>query len=104
MSLSVGPKEFLRLIMDSEFVLSGSFHAIVFSILFHKPFLAYNGLTDNRMSQILYSTGLEDYAVTDTNYLCKLSLLNEIDFSQADDYITRERKRSFDFLKKNIAL
>ena len=103
-SLSAGPKEFLRLIMDSELVISGSFHAVVFSILFHKPFLAYNGLTDNRMSQILYSTGLEDYAVTDANYLSKLPLLNEIDFSQADEYIAKERKRSLDFLKKNIVL
>lgn len=102
--LSAGPKEFLRLIMDSDFVISGSFHAVVFSILFHKPFMAYNGLEDNRMSQILQSTELEDYAVTDSNYIAKLPLLNRIDFSRAERYIIKERERSLDFLKKNITL
>lgn len=102
--LSTGPKEFLRLIMDSEFVISGSFHAVVFSILFHRPFMAYNGLEDNRMSQILHSTELDDYAITDSNYIAKLPLLNRIDFSRAESYIVEERKRSLDFLKKNITL
>lgn len=103
-SLASGPKEFLRLLLDAEFVISGSFHAVVFSMLFHKPFLAYNGLTDNRMSQILKSAGLEDYSVTESDYLSSLSKMSEIDFSRADAYISEERVKSINFLRKNICL
>ena len=38
---------------NAEFVISGSFHAIVFSILYRKPFLAYKGDADSRMKQVL---------------------------------------------------
>ena len=103
-SLASGPREFLRFLLDAEFVISGSFHAVVFSMLFHKPFLAYNGLTDNRMSQILRSAGLEDYSITESDYLSALSKISEIDFSRADSYIAEERVKSINFLRKNICL
>ena len=36
-----GPLEFLAWIKNAEFVISNSFHATAFSVLFHKPFLTY---------------------------------------------------------------
>lgn len=34
----IGPREFLRMIFDAEYVISTSFHATAFSIIFHKNF------------------------------------------------------------------
>lgn len=101
-NLAVGPKEFISLLKDSEFVISGSFHAVVFSILFHKPFLAYNGLSDNRMSEILSATDLRELAITADNFMDKINLLGRIDFSQADEHIEKERIRSIKYLDESI--
>lgn len=60
--IAVGPLEFLNLIKFSQYVLSGSFHAIVFSLIFGKSFYAYKGMDDGRISQILKLTELEKLA------------------------------------------
>lgn len=59
---AVGPVEFLNLIKFSRYVLCGSFHAVVFSLLFRKPFYAYKGMSDSRISQILQIAKLESLA------------------------------------------
>lgn len=58
---AVGPIEFLNLVKFSKYVFCGSFHAVVFSILFNKPFFAYEGMKDSRIAPLLKKTGLEQY-------------------------------------------
>ena len=58
----VGPKEFLTLIKYSRFVVCKSFHAVVFSLIFSRPFYAVNGMNDNRVNHLLKLTGLENFA------------------------------------------
>lgn len=60
--IAVGPLEFLNLIKNANYVLCGSFHAVVFSLLFYKPFYAYKGMEDCRISHLLEMTGLEESA------------------------------------------
>ena len=102
--LGCGPIEFLGLIKNAEFVISGSFHAVVFSLLYHRPFLAYKGDSDSRMRQILTNSSLSDYAFDSTNYLSKINLLNHIDFSGFEVYVSEERERSLRFLKDSLDL
>lgn len=102
--LDCGPIEFIKLVRNAEFVISGSFHAIVFSILYQKPFLAYKGDTDSRMKQILANSSLCDYAFDKSNYDSKLDILEHIDFSASENYIERERKNSFTFLKNSLGI
>lgn len=102
--LDCGPIQFIRLVRSAEFVISGSFHAIVFSILYQKPFLAYKGDTDSRMKQILANSSLCDYAFDKSNYDSKLDILDHIDFSASENYIERERKNSFTFLKNSLGI
>lgn len=102
--LDCGPTEFIRLVRNAEFVISGSFHAIVFSILYQRPFLAYKGDIDSRMKQILINSSLCDYAFDRSNYDSKLDILDRIDFSDSENYIERERYNSFTFLKNNLGI
>lgn len=102
--LDCGPIEFIKLVRNAEFVISGSFHAIVFSILYRKPFLAYKGDVDSRMNQILTNSLLLDYAFDKSNYDSKLDILDRIDFSASENYIERERKNSFTFLKNSLEI
>lgn len=59
---AVGPIEFLNLIKYSKSILCGSFHAVVFSLIFGKPFYAYKGMDDSRISHLLNHIGLEKCA------------------------------------------
>lgn len=49
----IGPKEFLNLIKNANFVVGSSFHLIVFSILFQKHFFCIDGDRDRRTNNIL---------------------------------------------------
>lgn len=60
--ISVGPAEFLNLIKHASYVLCGSFHAVVFSLLFQRPFYAFRGMDDSRVSHLLELTGMEECA------------------------------------------
>lgn len=57
-----GPKEFLGLIKNSEVVVTNSFHATVFSILFHKPFFCSRNSFgfNSRMEDLTAALGLQD--------------------------------------------
>ena len=81
------PFDFIKLIRDSKFVISNSFHATAFSIIFEKNFCVVNreeGINE-RMKSVLNDFGLNERLVTkyDDN------LLKEIDYS-----IFREKVQS----------
>lgn len=59
---AVGPIEFLSLIRNARLVMGTSFHAVVFSILFARPFYAVDGMQDSRISTLLSATGLQQFA------------------------------------------
>ncbi len=59
-----GPKEFLNLIKNADFVVGGSFHLLVFSLLFRKNFFCINGDKDFRTNNLLRITELENRAVS----------------------------------------
>lgn len=100
--LDCGPIEFLNLIKNARLVISGSFHAVVFSIIFNRPFLAIGGKTDNRMSHLLRATGLLDYGVSDDDFISALNKIAEIKFEKAKSYIELEKEKSVLFLKNSF--
>lgn len=93
---AVGPSEFLNLIRFSKYVVCGSFHAVVFSLVFAKPFYACNGMTDSRISNLLEMTGLQRCAD-------KLDERGTFDFPQIHarlkPYIDSSRRFLIDSLK-----
>lgn len=60
-------EKWLRAFMDARFVITDSFHACVFSILFHKPFIVMGneGRGNTRFDTLLNMFGLTDRLVTD---------------------------------------
>lgn len=90
--LATGPVEFLNLVMNSRYVVSGSFHAVVFSIIFRKPFYTLNGKADSRVAPLLAQTHLEHFAefpdeiITDNQ--SKLSSANKLLQPLIDQSIT----------------
>lgn len=99
-----GPKEFLSLIDNAKFVISSSFHGTVFSIIFNKPFLAVNGMNDNRISNLLTLLQLENKEVNLDNYVDRVNTVYDIDFKYANKQIEIERGRSRKYLERELEL
>lgn len=59
---ATGPLEFLNLIGNAKLIVSGSFHAVVFSLLLDRQFYAVDGMADARISNLLNLTGLQNLA------------------------------------------
>lgn len=92
----------LRAFHDAEFVITDSFHACVFSILFHKPFICI-GNKNRGMSR--FHSLLSDFSLY--NRLVDIEDMNEyeekeIDWSYVDKVLYEKRQESFQFLNKAL--
>lgn len=56
---SAGPPEFLGYVLGADYVITNSFHALAFSLIFHRPFLVYGHSSKGaRTSDLLSALGL----------------------------------------------
>lgn len=107
---SVGPSEFLTLLKNADYVCTDSFHGMVFSVIFHKQFVAFErfkrtgGKSQNtRIYNFLNLMGLN-------NVLLGQDSLNEweqktnlsIDYKHVDDRLETLRKDSLAYLKSAL--
>lgn len=100
--IATGAWEFLNLLQNAKLVISGSYHALIFSILFEVPFFAVNGDKDNRMQTILKNTGLQDRTISRNDIHSKAINSFRCDFTKAKKFIDRERIRSIECLRNAI--
>lgn len=96
-------ERWLRGFMDAEFVVTDSFHACVFSILFHKPFVVIGNKKRgySRFESLLKLFGLENRLIEDASQF-DISLLCPISddtYRKLDEY----RNNSMEFLNKALA-
>ena len=100
---SAGPEEILGYILHADFVLSASFHATMFSLLFNKRFatLLPGKKTNARIEDVLEQVGLSHRILRTTNDLSELD--REIDFTQANKQIIALREYSRQFLLDTLA-
>lgn len=90
-------EQWIRGFYDAEFIVTDSFHACVFSILFNKPFVAI-GNVDRGMSRfqsLLGIFGLENRLI-DINYSC--DSIEDILWKDVNVLLDHNRKKSMIFL------
>lgn len=98
-SLQPSVECWLRSIYEAQIVITDSFHACVFSIIFNKPFIVLEnkkrGLT--RIQSLLNTFNISDRFVKENMSISKelLDMLPNVDYSML-------KKKSLDFLMKNI--
>ena len=96
----VGPEEFVSLIAHADLIVTNSFHATVFSVLFHKPFRVY--ATDKsgaRMRDLLGNIGLSDRCV---NVMCADDV-PPCDWGDVDSLLDSLREHSWAYLRKALS-
>lgn len=95
------PNEFLEYFKNCEYVITDSFHATVFSIIFNKKFVnILPSGTGTRIISLLRLLGLEKRIANNYN---DFSLIGEeIDYKQVNKKLETERKNSINILDKII--
>ena len=101
-SLRVQPsvESWISGICGASYVITDSFHACVFSILFHRPFavVGNRGRGLSRIEWLLGQLGLESRFVGNGDSLPG----QDMDWDDVDARLDRLRSESMDFLKKNL--
>lgn len=101
----VTPQKWLGYFKSAKLTICCSFHAVVFSLIYHKEFIVISPYENNRILSLLEEVGLSDRCVYNYDQDRIRSILKtEIDWSSVDDYFTEERERSVSFLQKAMAL
>lgn len=95
------PNEFLTLFANAEYVLTDSFHATVFSIIFNKKFIdILPGETNTRILNMLEISGIGKRILEDYNDFHSID--NDIDFQTVNSNIESKRLESIELLKNAL--
>lgn len=96
--------QWLKSFTDAKFVVTDSFHGCAFSIIFNKPFIAIGneGRGLARFTSLLKLFNLEDRLVLAESDITDDLIAREIDWAAINKKVEFERKRSFEYLKKNL--
>jgi hypothetical protein len=93
-------EEWLKGFNEAKFIVTDSFHACVFSIIFKKPFIVYGnkfrGL--DRFVSILSVLGLEDRLILNADQI-KTTMPLEIDWNSVEGKLKLLQEESFTFLE-----
>lgn len=99
--VDVGPREFLSMIKNAEFVVTNSFHGTAFATIFEKPFVSVvSGKPDLRMQTLLCQFGLEEWLVAPDKV--NVEKLLKIDYSKMRYNKAELRKSSLEYLRNAL--
>lgn len=87
---------------DAKYIITDSFHACVFSIIYNKPFIAIgnNGRGLTRFESLLSTFKLNHLLVSENSK--DIDLLKDFDWNQVNSVLEIEKKKSIDFLKSSL--
>lgn len=103
----IGPGCWLKMIRDSEFVITDSFHGVVFCIIFQKNFIAIGNTNRGlaRFRSLLTMFNLEDRLIIDSEFTNEnfVKLLNKkVNYCGHDEKLNKLRSDSINFIKSSI--
>lgn len=100
---SCSPEKFVNYIYNAEYVISNSFHATAFSIIFEKKFFVVPHATLNsRIMNLLSISGLEERQITKDEGIHKENSDKKINYTAVRLRIETEIRHSKDFLDSNL--
>lgn len=97
------PREFVKLIANAEYICTDSFHGVLFSIIFNRPFSVFErfsknekGSQNSRIYNILAILNLNSRLVNVKDFVEED--IDNIDYSMVNDLLKIERQKSLNFL------
>mgnify|MGYP003087668704 CR=1 FL=1 len=108
-NMIVTPYQWLGYMREAEIIISGSFHATVFALIYHKPFVVllpkmqkeHGG--NARINSLLAPLGLQYRIIYDNDIETMNSIFSKkINWNYVDASIHEQRQQSIQFLNTNI--
>ena len=106
---SCGPNEFLGLIKNADFIITDSYHACIFSIIFEKRFAILDRIINNekhmegRINTLLKKVELNELKINSIDDIFNKNLLNKnIDYDKCKKIINNEKDKSLKYLKDSL--
>lgn len=94
---TAGPAEMVRCIAKADYIFTSSFHGLVFSIIFRRPFYVSYIENGGRAESLLSMVNLDDRMIqAGEKYIPELGA---IDYNKVDEILDLHREKSLDFLK-----
>jgi hypothetical protein len=100
--IGAGPAEFLWLCANSDAIIANSFQALVFSILFNRPF--FSVISDARKNTLLNTLKLSGRILNTFNEIYDRYNDIKVDFTLANELLEKERIRCRNLLKEAIEM
>lgn len=104
---ALGPVEYLERFYNADFVVTNTFHGLVFSLVFEKPFVLYHRgeeehwrIHEERMGSLLNQLELSDRYLYMSEPLSP-NLLT-LDYSTLENFIDRKREESLKYLENAL--
>lgn len=101
------PADFISLIKNAEFVVTDSFHCMVFSCLYHKTFFAFRKIgasQHNRMVDLQNLVGIENRIMEESDSVIEEEKFGTINWSQVDEKLENARTESRNYLLAALGL
>ena len=99
-----GPSEFIGFIQNADYIVTNSFHGMVFSILMEKKFLVFGHSDRNaRIANLMEKLDLK-LRLIEGRMCSKEEIMEEIDWEHVRKCIEKERKRSTEFIESMMGL
>ena len=95
-----GPDVMIELIRNADFVFTSSYHGLVFSIIYNKPFYASFINNSSRAYSLLNTLGITDRLLTPMIDIEKLNY--SIEYDKVNKILDEQKKESINFLNKII--
>ena len=100
---TVDPFEFVNKIKNAEYVIATSFHAMVFSILYHKKFFIIpHNTTGSRITDLLEKLNIDNRVYYNLEEFSKINYDLDIDYKKIDEKLNKERNESIRFLLESM--
>lgn len=98
------PAEYVNLFRDADFTVTDTFHGLMFSLIFNKPFVVLDkssfGISSDRQQSTLKTYGLEDRFVM-PDIIINDELM-KLDYTKVEQKINENREKSIEYLKKSL--
>lgn len=98
-----GPAEYIGFFQNAEYVVTNSFHGMVFSVLMEKQFLVFSHSNKNvRLENLLDKLNLKPRLIEYGKLPDVEKILEEIDWKYVKELLEKERVNSIQFMKNQL--
>lgn len=100
MFYEAGVEEFLSLVKHAEYIITNSFHGMIMSVQYHRPFVVFSReQCDTKITELLELFGLSDRMLING-----MEQFEPIDYDSVHKRIAEARTKAQDFLRMELSL